>query len=636
MSLAEGITQLFNSQFAAWVRIEPRCRQNDISRGVEAHTADALWFLTRQWQMGEFQGEDAGSPIGIQMQYSRQPLTDIAINGETYLIDTLPDPYQDSTSQPLELLVERESTSLNWRERISLGQRFERMVRGEFGDAAPTLIEGFRKSYGLQCPSGDLWTETDLATRRLLEFMQGRVVDGKPLLEMADTDSPLPLEDSPADVMERVRSILKNLKKTRSRICSQPFMSQPSPWRSQNLEYRFSLNTDDSIPPGSLTRLSAPDYRNGDCDWHNFLVDGNIQKTWPKTGSFDRTPTHIRIGGASLRWWGFEDATLNFGALDAAKPDLAKLLLMEFVLIYGDDWYSTPIPVPNGQLVAIDSLKVTNVFGEESDLNNARILDPDPEKTWDVFSLSRLQNPNAGSAANALFIPPVAGFRQESKPIEELHFLRDEGANMVWAVEKIVQNGMGNPADGFEAQLERVRRRNEVQISLYIAQLDQINARLSNDTLSDQDGENLTQQAAQLQASIERLKNGPYTRQFSPQGSAPQFHLASAVPENWFPFVPHNYSTPEWPIIRLQRASMLRDSGIFPPDSIPAMTQMLDNPTQSIVVINEEAVLRDGLRILLTHQRVRWADGSIHVWLGRSVLVGSGEGSSGLKFDFIQ
>ena len=28
-----------------------------------AEVRDALWMLTRQWQMGEFEGDDAGSPI---------------------------------------------------------------------------------------------------------------------------------------------------------------------------------------------------------------------------------------------------------------------------------------------------------------------------------------------------------------------------------------------------------------------------------------------------------------------------------------------------------------------------------------------------------------------------------------------
>lgn len=60
----------FNKRFDTWQRIEPRCRQNNFARGIQARTADPLWMLARQWQMGEFQAEDAGSPIEVELSYS--------------------------------------------------------------------------------------------------------------------------------------------------------------------------------------------------------------------------------------------------------------------------------------------------------------------------------------------------------------------------------------------------------------------------------------------------------------------------------------------------------------------------------------------------------------------------------------
>ena len=35
---------------------------------------DPLWFLTRQWQFGEFEGDDAGSPIDARIAYETAPL----------------------------------------------------------------------------------------------------------------------------------------------------------------------------------------------------------------------------------------------------------------------------------------------------------------------------------------------------------------------------------------------------------------------------------------------------------------------------------------------------------------------------------------------------------------------------------
>ena len=46
-----------------WNRLEGRPRSADFERSLRAEVRDPVWFLTRQWQFGEFEGEDAGSPI---------------------------------------------------------------------------------------------------------------------------------------------------------------------------------------------------------------------------------------------------------------------------------------------------------------------------------------------------------------------------------------------------------------------------------------------------------------------------------------------------------------------------------------------------------------------------------------------
>jgi hypothetical protein len=44
-------------------RLEGRPRTERFDRALRAEVRDALWMLTRQWQMGEFRGDDAGSPV---------------------------------------------------------------------------------------------------------------------------------------------------------------------------------------------------------------------------------------------------------------------------------------------------------------------------------------------------------------------------------------------------------------------------------------------------------------------------------------------------------------------------------------------------------------------------------------------
>lgn len=52
--------------------------------------------------------------------------------------------------------------------------------------------------------------------------------------------------------------------------------------------------------------------------------------------------------------------------------------------------------------------------------------------------------------------------------------------------------------------------------------------------------------------------------------------------------------------------------------------------------INEESVPRVGLKVQLTDPRVRWVGGETYFWFGKRVVTGRGEGSSGLKYDFLR
>src|SRR5262245_15277705 len=57
-----------------WNRLEPRPRSGDLAEALAARVRDPAWFLTRQWQLGEFQGEDAGSPAYLRMHCELAPI----------------------------------------------------------------------------------------------------------------------------------------------------------------------------------------------------------------------------------------------------------------------------------------------------------------------------------------------------------------------------------------------------------------------------------------------------------------------------------------------------------------------------------------------------------------------------------
>ena len=44
-------------------RLEGRTRNGNVTEALRFRIHDPLWMLTRQWQLGEFQGNDAGSEM---------------------------------------------------------------------------------------------------------------------------------------------------------------------------------------------------------------------------------------------------------------------------------------------------------------------------------------------------------------------------------------------------------------------------------------------------------------------------------------------------------------------------------------------------------------------------------------------
>jgi hypothetical protein len=635
MALDGGLPPSLNVEFAAWMRLEPRARADDLARGIEVRTADPLWMLARQWQTGEFDGEDAGSPVTAALSHAAQPLDQLKLGAA--VAGALP-------KMPLEAAVECESVTPDWRTRAQIGQQFERLARSALStDAAAlnALLAGFRQKYGLR-PTADDWDDADRATRRYLEVLQERVIDGGQLLAPIKAGTLAP----PAGVTAaQLALVVDPFRAWWSSLLLQP-SSSPGAWRNQQLDYRFEVN------PGTATdrmHLIAPAYRNGDLDWHSFSSTSSlIQGTWDTT-STALVPTRISVGGTSPRWWAFEDAATNFGALDVATPDLAKLLLMEFVLIYGDDWFSVPLPVTMPRLVRVTDLKVTNVFGDVLPIVSTRSVvrdgitraggnPDDPALRWELFTLSQYpaNDPDA-AGVEVLLIPPVSGWREESEPLEEIRFIRDEGANAVWGVEHLVAGSLGRAVHGFDAQRERQQRPREDAIAAALATIGDLEDQL----LATPDGSpgrvELLAQLAQTRAALAGLRAGPppFT-----EGAAAGYRLATSVPENWIPFLPAS-ATPALGLasrsIRLRRSQMLQNTAGEPPVPIPAMSSLLslENP-KPLVWMEEASVQRTGTRVQLTAQRTRWVDGKTYVWLGRKVLVGKGEGSSGLRFDVLR
>ena len=161
----------------------------------------------------------------------------------------------------------------------------------------------------------------------------------------------------------------------------------------------------------------------------------------------------------AARFWEFEDAQVDFGSVDAGPTDLVRMLLVEFALAYGNDWFVIPIELDVGSLYRTRSLVITDTFGVRTLIKSSSELDA-PHSVWRMFQHSYTRGSGfTVPASNLFFLPPSLLKSLESRPIEEVLFLRDEMANLAWAVERLIESPAERPLNRFEAYLEQKRRR---------------------------------------------------------------------------------------------------------------------------------------------------------------------------------
>ena len=122
--------------------------------------------------------------------------------------------------------------------------------------------------------------------------------------------------------------------------------------------------------------------------------------------------------------------------IDAATNDLARLALVEFSTIYGNDWFTFPIPVTYGSVQAISDLVVRDTFGTHE------LIAPAADTHWAMYRPAGSSVTSPALAVPSVTVAPLAG-----DVAEEVRFLRDEMANLVWGVEQIVTDGDGTRRD---------------------------------------------------------------------------------------------------------------------------------------------------------------------------------------------
>jgi hypothetical protein len=614
------LSNTFRPAITLWNRLEGRARQADFSRSLRAEIRDPLWMLTRQWQLGEFKGSDGGSAAKVRVQIDAARLDRFAVKARDPESGEFQPAVAYDQGTPLEVQVERESiwqTTLPAADeylalRAQMGRHWLRLLRAA---GRESLREIFVDEYGFRDVRDDgtsnaerleaSHVQSDPAAWQCLVALLRRLPDGRRLQEAIASGAFDTFVDDrvAAPFRPAVKDLARDFQRWFQRLYSQPGSPAEDAWAPPYLEYQFASSAPADVTEEKRITLVAEQYHHGRLDWFAFEVDrsGNLEDSptgeFPG-GSFDArkpvafVPTQIEFNGMpNVRWWEFEDRRTDFGSINASTTDLPLLLLAEFGLVYGNDWFVVPYNLPVGSLAEIKGLIVSDVFGVRTLVRAAGQDQGMDWQRWSMFGLSARAEP--GVVDPRLLLAPALAKAQEGEPIERIIFARDEMTNMVWGVEDRIPGALGLGVDGFERA---------TAMSAYFLQ------RVPPSEVTPEETE----------ATI-------------------RYRLGNTVPENWIPFIATR-EPGSTRLIRLQRGSMQRLTDAIPDSRVEPRGAVLRVGLDGVTVrqpyfLHQEQVPRAGAIVTRGFQRTRWFDGKVFTWIGRRKQTGRGQGASGLEFD---
>ncbi len=181
-----------------------------------------------------------------------------------------------------------------------------------------------------------------------------------------------------------------------------------------------------------------------------------------------------------------------------------------------------------------------------------------------------------------MFLPPTVETTEAGRPLEDVRFVRDELANLAWAVEQRIESDAGHPAD------VAVRR------------------------------------------------GAPAPEQPAGGDDDWRFVVSTQVPGHWVPLVPVRVvddiadPVPTGPIMfQRDRVPLPGDPG----SSRGALGRILVPDRR--LLIHDDEIPSAGIRVIRRYQSARDPGGKLHTWVGRRKGPGRGEGHSGLEFDVV-
>ena len=456
-------------------RLEGRPRTERFDRALRAEVRDALWMLSRQWQMGEFAGDDAGSPVTARVHMSAAPITGLRLG------DGAEQPF--AATAPLDARVEARPLAPGLDLRLVLGRQWLKLVAG-----LADVRDAFRAGYPVESPDpADPLVSARPAVAAAFTAAS-RCMDGWKLLEHLRSGGHAWDGITALDGLRDETDVLAARFATwAARLVHQPDGGADA-WQPDRLEYRFSCST----ASRELVAGRLPPRR---LDWH--ALDAapparGAPAPLATTGVVAARAGRVR-GDAEHPLVGVRGRAdeLRRGAAGHHRPRAAAARGVRARL--RQRWFLVPFTLPAGIRRAGRGAR-----------GHRRLRPPHLDRACDARRLGDVRpqpDGDAGAVSDAgLALLPATAGALEGRPLEEVALVRDEVANMVWGVERIVPLATGAGAPGAE-EAQRTRAFWEADL-------------------------------------LRRLGGDPPAIEPGAPGALVRYEVMRGVPEHWIPFLP--------------------------------------------------------------------------------------------------
>ena len=374
-------------------------------------------------------------------------------------------------------------------------------------------------------------------------------------------------------------------------------------WDPKRMEYWFKLKDESTV-------LEAKEYDGNYLDWYVFiLVD---------TGNFPEEEIYMIMppkrlnyfGMPNSRWWAFEDKTIDVGEISRTQLNYLTMLLIEFALLYSNDWFIIPVEYSIGNIRKITRFAVIDSFGVVTNLSP--VVDTTAERIgWEVFTLTP-ENESEKANGSIFYLPNnLSSGGLESEPIEEVSFMRDELANLVWGIEHRYQEWVNEIEEG-KKRGEIINRHDEMEDEEYLFEKTPVHywdkeeeILLKREEISTEDEDKIGERFI---------------------GPLDKYEMMSYVPKYWIPYVTRRITALNGQIVL--RRGKTRISGN-------------EKQYKGIIIdeskyVFEEEIPRTGIKVKRLWQLARDNLGNRYLWRTRKKKVDFRRKASGLRFDFLE